>query len=74
MAEQVRHRVTLFKGRRRLILKVFVGVCQYQQGAKKVAESGKVAEDVQVGQKSEDVQRSGEAVAVERSWSKRMAP
>ena len=50
MAEQVRHRVTLFKGRRRLILKVFVGVCQYQQGAKKVAESDKVAEDVQVGQ------------------------
>ena len=50
MAERVRHRVTLFKGRRRLILKVFVGVCQYQQVAKKVAESDKVAEDVQVGQ------------------------
>ena len=47
MAERVRHRVTLFKGRRRLILKVFVGVCKYQQGAKKVAESGEVADDVQ---------------------------
>ena len=56
MAERVRHRVTLFKGRRRLILKVFVGVCQYQQGAKKVAESDKVAEVVQVGQSSEEVQ------------------
>lgn len=61
MAERVRHRVTLFKGRRRLILKVFVGVCQYQQGAKKVAESGRVAEVVQVGQSSEEVRNQAKS-------------
>ena len=36
MVERVRHRVTLFKGRRHYVLKVFVGVCQHQRDFFKV--------------------------------------